>query len=105
MKLEAMSILQIELPDEELAEIERDAKHLGYPNLSKYLLTLAQMNHDSLLGYTDDNPSPRQRAREETWLLAALNDKRPPIEATPEFWEQLQADVEARVNSKSDEND
>ena len=100
-----MSILQIELPDEELEDIKRDAQFLGYSSLSKYLLTLAQMNHDSLLGYSDNNPSPRQKAREETWLLAALNDKRPPIEVTPEFWEQLQADVEARVKSKPDEND
>ena len=100
-----MSILQIELPDDELAEIERDAKFLGYTSHSKYLLTLAQMNHDSLLGYSDENPSPRQRAREERLLLQSLDDERPPIEVTPEFWAQLQAEVEAKVRSKSNDSD
>ena len=98
-----MTILQIEWPEEEVEKLQQEARFLGHANVGAYLLTLSRMNRDSLLGYSvEDNPSPEQLAREERLLLQCLDSEGEPQTVDETWWENLRADVEARINTKQD---
>lgn len=95
-----MSILQIELPDEQLQIINEQARAQGYENSGDYLASvaerLARQNGDS----AEYNPSPEQLKREEQLLLEVLEDGRSSIEATPEWWANFRAEMQAKLGGE-----
>lgn len=94
-----MSILQIELPDEQLQIINEQARAQGYEDSGKYLAfvaeKLARQNGDS----GAYNPSPEQLKREERLLLEAADSPR--TESSPGLWAQMRAELEAKVGEKN----
>ncbi len=96
-----MTTLQIELPEEELAILDSRAHAQGYANGAAYLASVA--HHLALEArefLAEGNPNPEQLAREERLLLEALNDDRPAIEVTPQWWANFRAEMEAKFNGE-----
>lgn len=93
-----MSILQIELPDEQLQIINEQARAQGYENSGDYLVSLAQ----KLALQKPDKVSAEQLAREERLLLQVIEDGRPSIVATPEWWANFRAEMEAKLNGETE---
>lgn len=95
-KLPAMSILQIEIPDETRAQIEAHARSEGQ-DAASWLLSLAEKE---LRQGEEDEPEvgeeERQYIRGE--LLRALES--PMIEVTPEWWEQFTKETMARIDAE-----
>ncbi len=90
-----MSVLQIELPDEELQILSEEARAHGYTDNAEYVRSLLRERRSQPKSYSvEDNPSPEQLVREERLLLEAANSPR--TESTPELWAQLRAELGSR---------
>lgn len=81
--------MTVTLPDEMREELERKAEAAGYSSIADYLISLVERSEDrdeevtaEMLGFTEEEL--------ETKLLASL-DSGPPIEVTPQFWDELWA--------------
>lgn len=93
-----MSILQIELPDEQLKIINEQARAQGYEDSGKYLASVVEKLARQKKDMVEHNPGSEQLKREEQLLLEAANSRR--TESTPELWSQLRAELETKVGEK-----
>ena len=92
-----MTILQIEMPEAEVAILDARAHAQGYANGAAYLASVA--HHLALENQeygVEDNPSPGQLKREERLLLETLDDEM--IEVTPEVWATFRARMESIID-------
>ena len=85
-----MSILQIELPDEQLQIISEQARASGFEDNGQYLLSLVQKLIEQPRANGND-PTAEQLEREERLLLQAADSPR--TQATPELWSRLRAEL------------
>lgn len=93
-----MSILQIELPDEQLEIINQQARARGYSSNGEFLLaiwqeTSEQQNYMAERGFTRE-----QLQREEQTLLSSLDSK--PESVDNAWWDKLHADALEKVATK-----
>ena len=94
-----MSILQIELPDEQWQIISAQARALGFESNGEYLLSVVQkLAGKESLYPSGDHPTPEQLERQQQLLLESLDGE--PEVADDAWWAKLQADVEAQVADK-----
>ena len=94
-----MSILQIELSDEQLQIISEQARASGYKDNGEYLLVVVQNLVGQSLHPVDDKPTPAQLDRQKQLLLESLEGE--PQVADEAWWAELQAGVEAQVAAKA----
>ena len=64
-KIKGMTILQIELPEEELQSINERARAEGFRDGAEYVLSVVRQQPAPQPYSVEDNPSPQQLAREE----------------------------------------
>jgi plasmid stability protein len=93
-----MTRLSIEVPDEVKSKLEARAARSGHANVEAYVGELLRAEAEEL---DEDYGAPahltfRSDRELEALLLESINDPRPSIEATPEFWAALQRRAEAR---------
>lgn len=93
-----MTILQIELPEEELKTINERARAQGFSDSAQYVLSVVRQSQTPPYS-VEDNPSPELLKREERLLLEALDDEL--IEVTPEVWAEFRARMDAILDGSS----
>ena len=91
-----MSILQIELPDEQLQQLSEEARVAGYEESGAYLLAI--WRSVSELYPHGDAPTPEQLERQKQLLLESLEGEGEVADEA--WWAKLQAEVEAKVAAK-----
>lgn len=90
-----MAHLSIQLPDDVLALARTRAAEVGYASVEDYIGALIRADADNVADndYDDLGGPPHLSFRSDEELEALLNsrldDERPSIEATPEFWRDL----------------
>jgi len=87
-----MSILQIELPDEELQIISEEARARGYENNSQYVRSVLREIHNYKEYAIEEKITPEQLAQEEKMMEEALNSGEGEI-ADDAWWDKLHSDV------------
>ena len=95
-----MSILQIELPDEQLQVISEQARASGFEDNAQYLLAVVQRLADYDWPAEAEEISPAEAARRKRLLLESLECGEPEV-ADDAWWAELQADVDADVKAKA----
>lgn len=94
-----MSVLQIELPDEELQLIGEQARAQGFSDSGEYLVSVAQRLARARALYPhDDNPTPEQLERQKQLLLESLDGE--PEVVDDAWWDKLHAEVLESVAAK-----
>jgi plasmid stability protein len=93
-----MTRLSIDLPEDVRRRLEARAARSGHMTVEAYVQALLTAEAEESL---DNYAGPphltfHTDAELEALLLDRLNDTRPDIEATPEFWEDLERRAEAR---------
>ena len=81
-----MTRIQLELPDDLVSAARTRATEAGFATIEAYAMALMQ----SELAEPEDEL--------ERILLARLNDTRHKIEATPAFWNELNAKVQSQIS-------
>jgi hypothetical protein len=97
--------MTITLPDEMAARVEALAKRHGFPSPTEYLARLVEEAEieDAIADLPGPSEiSPRHRAELEAMLEAGLNSG-PPVRVTPEFWEERKRELEARMAKRKGE--
>jgi antitoxin ParD1/3/4 len=84
-----MTTVTISLPESLRQFIDRQVKGGGYGNVSEYFR--------GLLREAQERESEK---RLEALMLEALDDPRPDIEITPEFWEGVKDRLQERVERR-----
>lgn len=97
-----MSILQIELPDEQLQIINEQARAHGYEDSGKFLVSVVQQLAHQKEDSGEHNTSPEQLKREERLLLQVVEDDRPSIVATPEWWANFRGEMEKKLGGEAE---
>ena len=95
-----MSILQIELPDEQLQMISEQARAFGFESNAQYLLAVVQKLVDYEWPIEADEIGPAEVERRKRLLLESLECGEPEV-ADDAWWAKLQADVDADVKDKA----
>ncbi len=93
-----MARLSIELPDDLRKKAESRAAEAGHASVERYIESLirADAEDDEVDFGGPDHLTFSTRGELETLLQDRLNDSRPGIEATAEFWRDLKARAVAR---------
>lgn len=101
-KIEGMSILQIELPEEQLQLINEQARAHGYEDSGKYLVSVAEKlaRRGESLRPHNDNPTPEQLVRQKQLLLESLEGE--DEIADDEWWDKMHAEVLETVAAKKE---
>ena len=84
-----MTTLTISLPDSLREFVDRQVRTKGYGNTSEYFRGLLR-----------DAQNREADERIDTLLLESLQDTRPDIEITPEYWEKKREAIMKRVAQK-----
>ncbi len=97
-----MSILQIELPDEQLQLINEQARAHGFENSGDFLLSVAEKmsRAKGVLYSVDDNPTPQQLERQKQLLLESLQGE--DEVADDAWWDKMHAEVLETVAAKKE---
>ena len=90
-----MSILQIELPDEQLQILSEQARAAGHNSNGDYLLALWREKSDQHAYMIEQGLTPEQLEREEQLLLESLESE--PEVVDDAWWNTLHEDVLAQV--------
>ena len=93
-----MSILQIELPDEELQLIQEQARATGHSNNGEYLLALWREVSEQQAYLVEQGLTRAQLEREEQLLLKSLESE--PEKVDEAWWDKLHLDVLERVAAR-----
>ena len=94
-----MSILQIELPDEELQFISEEARARGFEDNAQYVRSVLREKRGYKESAVERNLAPEQLKREEKLLLEAAHSNR--TEFSPELWADLRIELETNAGEKS----
>jgi len=94
-----MTRLSIDLPEDVKTRLEARAARSGHGTVEEYVQALLRAEADEP---SEDYAAPAHLTFStdeelEAMLLQRVNDPRPGIEATPEFWEDFKRRVEARL--------
>ena len=84
-----MANITISLPDSWLDYINESVKEGGFGNVSEYFRMLLR-----------EESERRHDRKLEQLLLEAINDPRPDIPITPEFWENLRKEVRQKAAAR-----
>src|SRR5689334_21687051 len=93
-----MTRMSIDLPEEVRTRLEARAARSGHATVEEFVQQLLRAEAEAS-DEDDDGPahlSYRTNEELESLLLERLDDPRPAIEATPEFWDEFKKRVEAR---------
>ena len=93
-----MSILQIELADEQLQLINEHARARGYTNNGEFLLALWEETAEQQNYMRERGLTREQLQHEEQQLLQSLDSE--PEQVDDAWWDKLHADVLAKVAAK-----
>jgi antitoxin ParD1/3/4 len=100
-----MPTVTISLPEPLREFIDHQVKTKGYGNVSEYfrgLLREAQEREDRQRESKDREAEERESdKRLEALLLASLDDSRPDVKITPEFWDRVKRRFEGRIERRS----
>ena len=94
-----MSILQIELPDEELQFISEEARARGFEDNAQYVRFVLREMRSYKEYAVEQNLTSDQLAHEEKLLEEALKSGEGEV-ADDAWWDKLHADVTAKVEAK-----
>jgi hypothetical protein len=89
--------MTITLPDELKDELERKTRAAGFATVAEYVCWLVQHEAAADTKATPEDLGFANEAELEAKLEASLNSG-PPINVTPEFWDELRKDVAARAS-------
>jgi hypothetical protein len=93
-----MNRLVIELDDEVSDRLTSRAAAAGYPDAAGFVSSLVtrELGEPDFEALPDGPPhlAIRTEAELAKLLISRLDDDRPSIEATPEFWDDLRAQIE-----------
>jgi plasmid stability protein len=97
----AMTIFNLNLPDDLASKLRSRAAEAGKNSVDDYVRELLRDHLDLL----DLGPAPGVLDEDdpalEAELLRRMNDSRPGIEATPQFWEDLKRRARERREARS----
>src|SRR5437868_3396999 len=93
-----MTRLSIELPDDVRSKLVERAARGGHASVEAFVQALLRAEADETVDDDDGPPglSFRSEAELEAMLLARLDDDAGEIEVTPEFWDNLQREIQER---------
>ncbi len=94
-----MSILQIELPDEEFQIISAEARARGFEDNAQYVRSVLREMRSYKEYAIDHNLTPAQLAQEEKMMEEALSSGEGEV-TDDAWWDKLHADVMAKVDAK-----
>jgi hypothetical protein len=84
-----MARIQIDLPEPLKAKAEARAAASGHESLEGYVQSLIEADADGEDLGTPDHLKVQDDAQLEQFISQRVNDPRPSVEATPEFWQKL----------------
>jgi hypothetical protein len=93
-----MASIQLELSDDLKSAAERRAAEGGHKSVRDYIESLVQADAAEQ-GEADSDFYEDEQL--ETLLLERLNDPRPGIEITSEFWDDLKRDIHDRQSHRT----